>query len=168
MVADAPLTYVIVIVVLTILVALLFIVRDKYSKLRSKHNQPKRIKNELMFHRDMIWLMRKIPMTLYIVRAKPKNDLSGLRKELESGKISKLRPFGETLHHGLKNARFDTSNNYVMWVEEDYCSPPLAMERESVLDKYFDDITVERVSSQKEDGKALTISHYFGVNDTAP
>jgi hypothetical protein len=54
-------------------------------------------------------------MTLYIVRAKPKNDLSGLRKELESGKISKLRPFGDSLHHGLQNARFDTSNNYVMW-----------------------------------------------------
>ena len=63
-------------------------------------------------------------MTLYIVRAKPKNDLSGLRKELELGKISKLRPFGETLHHSLQNARFDTSNDYAMWMEEDYCSPP--------------------------------------------
>jgi hypothetical protein len=76
-------------------------------------------------------------MTLYIVRAKPKNDLPGLRKELESGKIMKLRPFGETLHHGLLNARFDSNNSYAMWVEQDYCSPPLAMERESVLDKYF-------------------------------
>ena len=89
-------------------------------------------------------------MTLYIVRAKPKNDLSELQKELESGKISKLRPFGETLHNGLQNARFDTSNSYAMWVEEDYCSPPLAMERESVLDKYFDDITVDQVRSEDE------------------
>ena len=32
-----------------------------------------------------------------------------------------------------------------MWVEEDYCSPPLAMGRELLLDRYFDDITVERV-----------------------
>ena len=94
-------------------------------------------------------------MTLYIVRAKPKNDLSGLRKELELGNIAKLRPFGDSLHHGLQNARFDTSNNYVMWVEEDYCSPPLAMERESVLDRYFDDITVERVSSQKDGWKSI-------------
>ena len=91
-------------------------------------------------------------MTFYIVRAKPKNDLSGLRKELESGKVSKLRPFGETLHHSLQNARFDIKNSYAMWVEEDYCSPPLAMERESVLDRYFEDITVERVSSE-EDGR---------------
>jgi hypothetical protein len=30
-------------------------------------------------------------------------------------------------------------------VEEDYCSPPLAMERESVLDQYFNDIEVLRV-----------------------
>ena len=104
-------------------------------------------------------------MTLYIVRAKPKNELSGLRKELELGNISKLRPFGDTLHHSLQNARFDTSNSYVMWVEEDYCSPPLAMERESVLDRYFEDITVEQLVLRKMDGKALTISHYFGVND---
>ena len=89
-------------------------------------------------------------MALYIVRAKPKNDLSGLRKELELGNILKLRPFGQTLHYGLQNARFDISNSYAMWVEEDYCSPPLAMERESVLDKYFDDITVDQVSSEDE------------------
>ena len=94
-------------------------------------------------------------MTLYIVRAKPKNDLSGLRKELKSGKISKLRRFGETLHNGLQNARFDTNNNYAMWVEEDYCSPPLAMERESVPDRYFDDITVERVNSEEKGWKSL-------------
>jgi hypothetical protein len=90
-------------------------------------------------------------MTLYIVRAKPKNDLSGLRKELKSGKISKLRPFGETLHHGLQKSRFDTNNNYAMWVEEDYCAPPLAMERE----RYFDDITVERVNSEEKGWKSL-------------
>ena len=94
-------------------------------------------------------------MTIYIVRAKLKNDLSGLRKGLESGKKSKLRPFGETLHHSLQNARFVTNNSYAMWVEEDYCSPPLAMERESVLDRYFDDITVERVNSEEQVWKTL-------------
>ena len=54
-------------------------------------------------------------MTLYIVRAKPKNDLSELRKELASDNILKLRPFGQTLHHSLENARFDTNNSYAMW-----------------------------------------------------
>ena len=89
-------------------------------------------------------------MALYLVRAKPKNNLSELRKELEIGNILKLRPFGQTLHYGLQNARFDTNNNYAMWVEEDYCSPPLAMERESVLDRYFDDITVDEIGSKDE------------------
>src|SRR6476659_9122343 len=94
-------------------------------------------------------------MTLSIVRAKPKTDLSVLRNELESGKISKLRPFRETLHYSLQNARFDTNNRYAMWVEEDYCSPPLAMERERVLDRYFDDITVERISSEEDGWKSI-------------
>jgi len=40
-------------------------------------------------------------MALYIVRARPKNDLSGLRKELNSGEILRLRPFGKTLQYGL-------------------------------------------------------------------
>jgi hypothetical protein len=46
-------------------------------------------------------------MALYIVRARPKNDLSSLRKELDSGEISRLRPFGKTLQYGLDNAKID-------------------------------------------------------------
>jgi hypothetical protein len=69
--------------------------------------------------------------------------------------VSKLRQFGQTLHYGLQNARFDTNNSYAMWVEEGYCSPPLAMERESVLGRYFDDITVERVSSEEDGWKSI-------------
>lgn len=89
-------------------------------------------------------------MTLYIVRAKPKSQLSELRKEMDLGKISNLKPFGKSLQRGLKNARMDKETGHVMWVEEDYCSPPLTMERESVLDRYFDDITVDRVKFERE------------------
>jgi hypothetical protein len=35
-------------------------------------------------------------------------------------------------------------------LKKDYCSPPLTMERESVLDRYFDDITVDRVKFERE------------------
>ncbi|MFI5424781.1 MAG: hypothetical protein ACHQXG_08335 [Nitrososphaerales archaeon] len=42
-----------------------------------------------------------------------------------------------------------------MWVEEDYFSPPLATERESVLDRYFDDITVERVDIEDDGWKKI-------------
>ena len=89
-------------------------------------------------------------MALYIVRARPKNDLSGLRKELNSGEILRLRPFGKTLQNGLDNAKIDPKDGYALWIEEDYCTPPLAMERESVLDRYFDDITVQLIASEKE------------------
>ena len=89
-------------------------------------------------------------MALYIVRARPKNDLSDLRKELNSGEILRLRPFGKSLQHGLDNAKIDPKDCYVFWIGEDYCTPPLAMERESVLDRYFDDITVQLIDSEKE------------------
>ena len=97
-------------------------------------------------------------MALYLVRAKPRNELVDLRKEMDSGKISKLRPFGETLQHSLDNARIDDKDGYALWVEEDYCSPPLAMERESVLDRYFNDIIVERVESKQVGCKFATDS----------
>lgn len=66
-----------------------------------------------------------------------------------SGKISKMRPFGYALQYSLENARIDNENpDYALWVEEDYCSPPLVMERESMLDQYFNDIAVLRVESE--------------------
>jgi hypothetical protein len=73
-------------------------------------------------------------MALYMVRAKPKEgkDLSALRKEMNSGKIASLEPFGEALQFSLENARLDQEGEYAIWVEEDHCSPPLAIERECV------------------------------------
>jgi hypothetical protein len=91
-------------------------------------------------------------MALYMVKARPRKELLGnLQKDLSSGKISKMRPFGHALQYSLENARIDNENpDYAIWVEEDYCSPPLAMERESVLDKYFNNIEVSRVGSEEE------------------
>ncbi|WP_423750948.1 hypothetical protein [Salinirarus marinus] len=42
----------------------------------------------------------------------------------------------------LEKARFDPETGEAVWIEEDYCSPPLAMERAEVLDDYFEEITV--------------------------
>jgi hypothetical protein len=91
-------------------------------------------------------------MTFYLVRAKPRKELlENLHKELISGKISKMRPFGQALHYSLQNARIDTEDSdFALWIEEDYCSPPLAMEKEAVLDRYFNNITVEHVESEEE------------------
>jgi hypothetical protein len=33
-----------------------------------------------------------------------------------------------------------------VWEEEDYCTPPLAEERQAVLDDYFQDLRVEPVA----------------------
>jgi hypothetical protein len=94
----------------------------------------------------------------YLVRAKPdKNRLEMLGKELVTGKIVQMKPFGEALSYSLNNAKIDSKDpNYALWVEEDYCSPPLAMERESVLDRYFSDITVERVESEQDAWKKIS------------
>ena len=46
-----------------------------------------------------------------MVKARPKKELlEDLQKDLSSGKISKMRPFGHTLQHSLENARVDDDN----------------------------------------------------------
>ena len=84
-------------------------------------------------------------MAYYSVKAKPHTKLlSELRQRLNSGEIRKMRPFGTALHGGLDNARV-LPDGMTIWEEEDYCSPPLAMERAAVLDTYFTDLSVETV-----------------------
>ena len=69
---------------------------------------------------------------------------------MESSKIKKLVPYGNSLHYILENAKRDDKEGvYALWIEEDYCYPPLVMERECVLDRYFDDLIVEIVESEK-------------------
>jgi len=65
------------------------------------------------------------------------------------------------------NARFDTDKSYATWTEED-CSLSLAMDKDSVLDRHFDDITVERVSSKEQgwktlDDKPLLWSQWYNI-----
>lgn len=84
-------------------------------------------------------------MAFYLVRARPKlNRLGDLEKLLAGKAFIGLRPFGQALTAGLSNARVG-AEGVALWEEEDYCSPPLAMERAAVLDEYFEDIQVEAV-----------------------
>ena len=86
-------------------------------------------------------------MAYYLVRAKPKPErLSELQDRLQEDAFIGLRPFGKALTHSLKEARTQSDGNAI-WEEEDYCSPPLAEERAAVLDKYFDEISVEQVAA---------------------
>jgi hypothetical protein len=86
-------------------------------------------------------------MAYYLIRATPKPErLAELHKQLQANAFIGLRPFGKALTQSLKNARTDSDGSAV-WEEEDYCSPPLAQERAAVLDRYFDEIRVERVDA---------------------
>ena len=84
-------------------------------------------------------------MAHYLVRAKPKEErLPDLRVQLDRKAFVELRPFGRALTRSLEGARREEDDSAV-WEEEDYCSPPLAEEREAVLDDYFESIEVEQV-----------------------
>jgi hypothetical protein len=84
-------------------------------------------------------------MAHYLVTATPREDLlPELAQRLEREEFVSLRPFGRALTVSLRRAR-RLPNGKVMWEEEDYCRPPLAQEREAVLDRYFDQISVEPV-----------------------
>ena len=82
-------------------------------------------------------------MAYYLVTATPREDLlAELSDRLERDEFVTLRPFGRALTASLRRARRLPSGK-AMWEEEDYCRPPLAQEREAVLDRYFDQISVE-------------------------
>ena len=57
-------------------------------------------------------------MALYLVRATPrgKEELSALRKEMDSGKIANPEPFRGALQYTLENARIDKSSNHALRV----------------------------------------------------
>jgi hypothetical protein len=83
----------------------------------------------------------------YLVRARPRlTRLGELERRLIERTFVRMRPFGEALQAGLAGARVE-ADGLAVWEEEDYCSPPLAMERAAVLDEYFDDIRVEPVKA---------------------
>jgi hypothetical protein len=82
-------------------------------------------------------------MAKRFVRARPNRDrLPELRDRLDSGEIEPMQPFGRAMTRALERARFDPETGEAVWIEEDYCSPPLAMERAEVLDDYFTELTV--------------------------
>jgi hypothetical protein len=84
-------------------------------------------------------------MAHYLVTASPRDALlTELAERLARDEFMGLRPFGRALTSSLRRAR-RLPNGQAMWEEEDYCQPPLAQEREAVLDRYFERISVEPV-----------------------
>jgi hypothetical protein len=92
-------------------------------------------------------------MAYRFVRARPIADrLTELRERLDSGEIERMEPFGRGMTTALNGARYDPETDEAVWVEEDYCTPPLAMEREAVLDDYFEAITIVDPDVDEDEG----------------
>ncbi|MDA2920877.1 hypothetical protein MYX76_15535 [Desulfobacterota bacterium AH_259_B03_O07] len=88
-------------------------------------------------------------MARYLVTARPNEErLDRLLELLRKRAFEPLRPFGQSLTYSLTNARI-REDGFALWEEEDYCTPPLAQEREAVLDEYFEDLTVTPVGLGK-------------------
>lgn len=84
-------------------------------------------------------------MAFYLVTARPlAHRLEELETKLNQRAFVELRPFGRSLTGSLESAR-RMRDGTAVWEEEDYCRPPLAQEREAVLDRYFEEISVEPV-----------------------
>jgi hypothetical protein len=72
-------------------------------------------------------------MAYYLVSARP---LAPRMDDLEAKLIERA------LTASLERAR-RLPDGTAVWEEEDYCRPPLAQEREAVLDHYFEELSVE-------------------------
>jgi hypothetical protein len=84
-------------------------------------------------------------MAYYLVSARPLADrMDDLERKLSERALVGLEPFGRALSASLESAR-RLPDGTAVWEEEDYCRPPLAQEREAVLDHYFEDLSVETV-----------------------
>ncbi|RJT07109.1 hypothetical protein D3261_03625 [Halococcus sp. IIIV-5B] len=91
-------------------------------------------------------------MAYRFVRAHPKfSRLPALRKRLDNSEIERMNPYGRAMTKSLNDLRFDPETGEALWVEEDYCTPPLAMERE-VLDQYFDDLIIVEADVNETEG----------------
>jgi hypothetical protein len=60
----------------------------------------------------------------------------------------------------LRDARI-AEDGFAIWEEEDYCRPPLAQERAAVLDRHFDELTVEPVREGEGWGRIRTLPRLF-------
>jgi hypothetical protein len=87
---------------------------------------------------------------IYRVIARFKTDTAAeLRRRLDDGSIAAQQPDGQELVDSLHRAVISESGD-VRWSERCYCDPPLAHERATILDHYFDDIVTQPIKDYQE------------------
>ncbi|WP_299431114.1 hypothetical protein [uncultured Meiothermus sp.] len=103
-------------------------------------------------------------MAYYLVSARAKKSkLEELKTRLLSGEIRAMRPFGTALDSSLRGARV-REDGLLLWEEQDYCVPPLAMERTAVLDDYFHEIAVEPVQKGQGWKRIAKLPHLWPLS----
>jgi hypothetical protein len=87
---------------------------------------------------------------LYAVTARLATDRAGeLLSRLSDGSIAAQRPDGQEIVEAMARARV-APDGTVRWTETCYCRPPLQHERQTVLDRHFDDIGAEAINAPIE------------------
>jgi len=85
----------------------------------------------------------------YKVTAQLKTETAkGFHQKLSDGTIAQRKPDGQEIVDSMKRAVV-TDDGAIQWSEVCYCSTPLAHERETVLDKHFDNITTEEIDEYR-------------------
>jgi len=106
-------------------------------------------------------------MAHYLVRARPKaGKMAKLACQLDADAFIDLSPFGRALTFSLRGARVQPDGGAV-WEEEDYCDPPLAQERDAVLDDFFERIEVEPVAAGEGWRRIETLPHLLPGRQSA-
>jgi hypothetical protein len=91
---------------------------------------------------------------IYKVKARFKEvSAAEFQRKLLDGTIANQKPDGPELVDSMNRAVLKESGE-VEWSELCYCNPPLAHERQTVLDDHFDDISTEVIETHQEyDGR---------------
>lgn len=86
----------------------------------------------------------------YYVTAQLRTEMAGdLRRALLDDTIRNQKPDGQEIVDSLMRAVV-TTDGAVEWSEVCYCEPPLAHERQTVLDRFFDEISTRPVDGYQE------------------
>lgn len=90
----------------------------------------------------------------YLVTARLKpGTAAALRTLLEDGTIARQKPDGAEIVASMARAAVRPDGT-VEWSEVCYCSPPLAHERETVYDRFFDAMTIVKADGYADhDGR---------------
>ena len=105
---------------------------------------------------------------IYRVTARFKTETAGdLLRRLDEGSIAAQQPDGQEIVASLHRAVV-TGANTVRWTERCFCDPPLAHERETILDRYFGDITTEPVEDYERYAGKPFVEHLKKLQENKP